>query len=73
MRKLLSTLSSTLQGCVKGGLLFLALVATTALWAEDFEVDGIYYDIKSSTEAEATHRGSYSDTYSNEYSGVVII
>ena len=25
--------------------LLLALVATSALWAEDFEVDGIYYNI----------------------------
>ena len=49
MKQRLSTLFSTLMGGARGGLLFLALVATTALWAEDFEVDGIYYSILGQT------------------------
>ena len=55
--------------------LFLALVATTALWAEDFEVDGIYYNILTdkTNEVEVTFRGSDYDSYSNEYSGSVTI
>ena len=53
--------------------LFLALVATTALWAENFEVDGIYYNILSNNEVEVTYRGSTSSSYSNEYSGSVTI
>ena len=54
--------------------LFLALVATTALWAHDFEVNGIYYNILTdkTNEVEVTYRGSYSSEY-NEYSGSVTI
>ena len=54
--------------------LFLALVATTSLWAHDFEVDGIYYNFLSdkTNEVEVTYRGSYGDSY-NEYSGSVTI
>ena len=60
MKKFFSTLSSTLQGGVRGGLLFLALVATTALWAEDFSVDGIYYNILAdkTNEVEVTYGSS---------------
>ena len=54
--------------------LLFALVATTALWAEDFSVGGIYYNILTdkTNEVEVTHRGSnyYDD---NEYSGSVTI
>ena len=55
--------------------LLFALVATTALWAEDFEVDGIYYNILTdkTNEVEVTYRGSSYNSYSNEYSGSVII
>ena len=60
--------------------LLLTLVATTALWAHDFEVDGIYYyycyDENSnqiSGEVEVTYRGSYDSEYDNEYSGSVTI
>ena len=49
MKKLFSTLSSTLQGGVRGGLLFLALMATTCLWAYDFQSGGLYYNITSSS------------------------
>ena len=54
--------------------LLLALVATTALWAEDFEVNGIYYNILTdkTNEVAVTFRGS--DFYSyNEYMGSVTI
>ena len=53
--------------------LFLALVATTALWAEDFSVDGIYYKILKTNEVEVTFCGSNYASYSNEYSGSVTI
>ena len=72
MRKLLSTLSSTLQGGVRGGLLFLALVATTSLWAHHFKVDGIYYNHLDGNNVKVTYRGN--DYYSyDEYAGEVII
>ena len=41
--------------------------------AHDFEVDGIYYDITSSTTVEVTFRGDNYNSYSNEYSGAVFI
>ena len=49
--------------------LLLALVATTALWAEDFEVNGIYYNILTdkTNEVEVTNNGLSS------YSGSVTI
>ena len=55
--------------------LLFALVATTALWAHDFEVDGIYYKIlkDKTNEVEVTYRGSYYNSYSNEYTGSVTI
>ena len=54
--------------------LLLALVATTAIWAEDFEVDGIYYNILTdkTNEVEVTFRGWWSGEY-DEYSGSVTI
>ena len=43
--------------------------------AYDFEVDGIFYDILSSTDltVEVTYEGYSSNSYKEEYSGVVII
>ena len=38
--------------------LLLALVATSALWAHDFEVDGIYYKILNGSEVEVTSGSS---------------
>ena len=73
MKQRLSILSSTLQRGVRGGLLFLALVATTSLWAEDFSVGGIYYNYLDGNNVEVTYRGSMYDSYSNEYSGSVEI
>jgi len=60
MRKLLSVLFSTLQGGVRGGLLFVGLLATTALWAQRFQVGDLYYNITSSSEpfaVEVTYNG----------------
>ena len=78
MRKLLSVLSSTLQGGVRGGLLFLALLATTTLWAYDFQSGDLYYNITSSFEpftVEVTNNGTYTLTSavipsSVEYNGI---
>ena len=53
--------------------LFLALVATTSLWAHDFEVDGIYYNYLDDNNVKVTYRGDYYYNYKNEYSGAVII
>ena len=43
--------------------------------AHDFEVDGIFYDILSSTDltVKVTYEGYSSNSYKEEYSGVVII
>ena len=75
MRKLLSVLSSTLQGGVRGGLLILALFANmSAIYASDTQVDGIWYDFDSSTKtASVTYRGYDYDRYDGEYSGAVVI
>ena len=54
MKKLLSVLSSTLQGGVRGGLLFMALLATTCLWADDFQSGDLYYNITNDTIAPYT-------------------
>ena len=71
MRKLLSVLSSTLQGGVRGGLLFLALLATTTLWAHSFEVDGIYYNYLDENNVAVTYKGN---SYNfSAYSGEVTI
>ena len=53
--------------------LFLALVATTSLWAHDFEVDGIYYNYLVGNNVEVTYRGERYHSYDNEYAGEVII
>ena len=52
-------------------LLLCCLTAT----AHDFEVDGIYYNITDATnkKVEVTHRGSHRQSYSNEYTGSVVI
>ena len=54
-------------------LLFSALtllLCITFLFAEDFEVDGIYYNVTSSSDktVAVTYRGSNYFSYSNEYS-----
>ena len=52
--------------------LFVALLATTSLWAEDFSVDGIYYNYLEDNNVEVTYRGNDYDSY-DEYYGAVII
>ena len=56
-------------------LMLMLCVASLNASAHDFEVDGIYYDIKSSTDltVAVTYRGWNYDSYSNEYSGQVTI
>ena len=75
MRKLLSVLFSTLQGRVRGGLLFLLFFASAInIYASDIKVGGIWYDFNSSTKtASVTYRGSAYDRYEGEYSGAVVI
>ena len=60
MRKILSALFSTLQGGVRGGLLFLALLATNTLWAYDFRSGDLYYNITSSSEPYTVEVGGVS-------------
>ena len=56
-------------------LTVIGLLCSVSVSAEDFEVDGIYYNITSSTDmtVKVTYRGNYPDSYSNEYSGAVNI
>ena len=49
------------------------LLCSIGVYAHDFKVDGIYYNILSSTEVEVSYRGSSSDSYDNEYKGSVVI
>lgn len=55
--------------------LILTLFACVAAGAHDFEVDGIYYNITSSTDLTVcvTYRGYSSTSYSDEYIGNVVI
>ena len=73
MRKLFSAIiSSTLQGGVRGGLLLLALVATTSLWAYDFQSGDLRYNITSNT-APYTVEVTYERNRSSfNYSGLTI-
>lgn len=53
--------------------LFVALLATTSLWAHSFEVDGIYYNYLEGKNVAVTYRGDRYHDYDNEYAGEVII
>ena len=55
--------------------LLLATMCAVCTWAEDFEVNGIYYNILTdkTNEVEVKYRGSHYSSYSNEYSGSVTI
>ena len=46
--------------------LFFALVATAVLWAEDFSVDGIYYNYLGGNNVAVTYKGSNGNSYSGE-------
>ena len=56
-------------------LLIAMLFCSSSLFAHDFEVDGIYYNITSSTEmtVKVTYKGIYNDSYDDEYYGSVSI
>ena len=41
--------------------------------AYDFEVDGVFYNVISTTEVEVTYKGSSYDEFYNEYNGSVVI
>ena len=66
MKQRLSILFSALIGGTRGGLLLLALVATTSLWAYDFQSGDLYYNITSDTTVEVTYQIYWScDNYKN--------
>ena len=56
-------------------LLIAMLFSSSSLFAHDFEVDGIYYNITSDTEMTVvvTYKGKYYESYDDEYSGSVSI
>ena len=56
-------------------LAVIGLLCSISVSAHDFEVDGIYYNITSSTDmtVEVTCRGNAPFDYSHEYSGAVTI
>ena len=58
---------------LKSLLAIACLLCSISIYAHDFEVDGIYYNKLSSTEAAVTYRGSSSDSYKGEYTGSVVI
>ena len=53
----------------------LLLLCATAATAHDFEVDGIFYNVLSTTDrtVSVTYKGNSYSEYSNEYRGAVII
>ncbi|MBO7279671.1 MAG: leucine-rich repeat domain-containing protein, partial [Bacteroidaceae bacterium] len=60
---------------IKPLLTALLLLCSAVINAHDFRVDGIYYNILSEEDktVEVTYRGSSFSSYSNEYSGSVVI
>ena len=55
-------------------ILLALIVSAGTLFASNTQVDGIWYDFDSSNKtATVTYQGSYFDSYSNEYTGTVII
>ena len=75
MKKLLSSVFSSLKGRIKEGVLFLTLFASVSTtFAYDANIDGIYYNFDSSTKtASVTYRGSECSSYPDRYSGSVTI
>ena len=49
------------------------LLCSIAVYAHDFKVNGIYYNRLSSTEVEVTCQGAKGNSYSDEYTGTVVI
>ncbi|MBO5703466.1 MAG: leucine-rich repeat domain-containing protein [Bacteroidaceae bacterium] len=56
-------------------LVLMAMLCSTPLFAHDFEVNGIYYNVTSADDltVAVTYKGSASSEYSNEYSDRVTI
>ncbi len=55
-------------------LLFALVASVSAIYASDTKVDGIWYDFDNTNNtATVTYRGGRHDSYSNEYSGSVVI
>ena len=56
-------------------ILIAVLLTGSHAFAHDFEVDGIYYNILSSTDktVEVTYRGSHHAEYTDEYTGSIVI
>ena len=57
----------------KSVMLALCMLVSFYANAHDFEVDGIYYNILTTTEVEVTFKGSYSSEFSDKYTGKVEI
>ncbi len=65
MKKLLSVLSSTLQGGIRGGFLILALLATTSLWAYDYDFEHNEIRYKIISDEVANHTVEVVGSYTN--------
>lgn len=72
MKRKTKTLGHFIKFALRPLLFLLAFMSATSSFAHNFEVDGIYYN-KNGNEATVTYRGTYSFSYSNEYTGDVII
>ena len=53
--------------------IFLTLFVASSVWAYDFEVDGIYYDIINENEVAVTIGDYFFDRENDTYSGNVVI
>ena len=49
------------------------LIGWLSSLAHDFEVDGVFYNVISTTEVEVTYKGSSYEEFYNEYNGSVVI
>lgn len=59
----------------KSALLTLLILCSNFVWAHDFEVDGIFYNVIDETNqtVEVTYKGTTAYEYSKEYSGNIAI
>ena len=69
------TYSLMKNNCLKHLFTALLLLYAMVVSAHDFEVDGIYYNILSEEEktVEVTYGGDHYNSYSNEYTGSMVI
>ena len=58
---------------LRAALIALMFLATFLASAHSFEVDGIYYNKTSDTDVTVTYRGNSYSSYSDEYTGDVVI